>query len=393
MKTHGCLYAALASLPVLLTASCSTIVPVEVREAVSPSSGLRHPGILQSKAMLDAMKRDLEQRHELRTAAWEDMLKHPRGKIGWGGDPWKAPKEIFGPDNLHFKTAAAIANSYALQWIVTGDISKAEKAIKMINHWSSTMKSIRPKPGDENLHTRLIMGIHSGYWAQAGELLRCSGAPWPEEEQVQFKEWLRNVILPAMEPRPNTYNGNWDAACTWSTLAVAVFLDDRELFDANIEYLKSGDTNARLTHYLLPSGQCQETGRDQDHAQMGLDFLARACEIAWNQGIDLYDFEDVSIGTCVEYLARYNLGDDNVPFEVYPSPVGEGNAHDKATEPSAKKRGEYRPLYELVYHHYHDRKKLPMPYTKQVLEKTRIENPGYFCDYWNTLCFADLKEG
>jgi hypothetical protein len=274
--------------------------------------------------MLDAMKRDLEDGHELRTAAWKDMLRHPRGKTGWGGDPWKAPQEILGADNLHFKTAAAIANSYALQWIVSGDVSDAKKAIEVINHWSFTMKSIRPKPDDGHQHTRLIMGIHSGYWAQAGELLRCSDAPWPDEEQKQFERWLRDVILPAMEPRPSTYNGNWDAAITWSTLAIAVFLDDRELFDENIERLKTGDTNARLTHYLLPSGQCQETGRDQDHAQMGIDFLARACEIAWNQGIDLYDFEKVSIGKSVEYLARYNLGDDDVPFEVYPSPVGEG---------------------------------------------------------------------
>lgn len=379
---------------VILTSStgCTSTRPAQVVETRSESSGLVHPGILQSKAMLDAMKRDLEQGHGLRTAAWNDMRKHPRGKLGWFGDPWKAPEEILGPDNLHFKTAAAIANSYALQWIVTGKVSDAKKAIKVINHWSSTLKSIRPEPDDEHLHTRLIMGVHSGYWAQAGELLRSSGAPWPEAEQKQFENWLRNVILPAMEPRPNTYNGNWDAACTWSTMAIAVFLDDRELFDENIERLKSGDTNARLTYYLLPSGQCQETGRDQDHAQMGLDFLARACEIAWNQGIDLYDYKDVSIGRSVEYLAKYNLGHDDVPFEVYPSPVGEGNAHDKATAPSDEYRGRFRPLYELVYHHYHDRKGQEMPFTRQVLEQTRIENPGYYCDYWNTLCFGDLRE-
>ncbi len=238
-------------------------------------------------------------------------------------------------------------------------------------------KSSRPQSDDPYLHTRLIMGIHSGYWAQAAELLRCSGAPWPEDEQQQFEEWLREVILPSMEPRPYFYNGNWDAAVTWSTMAIAVFLDDRELFDENIERLKTGNTNTRLTHYLLPSGQCQETGRDQDHAQMGLDFLARSCEIAWNQGIDLYDFENVSIGKCFEYCARYNLGDDDVPFEVYSSPVGNGNSHDQAVKPSDIKRGEFRPMYELVYHHYHNRKKKPMPYTKKALEHTRTEHPGW----------------
>lgn len=373
-----------------VSVGCSSKIPVQVQETISSSSGLRHPGVLQSKAMLDAMCRSLERGDELRVEAWQDMLKHPRGKTG--RDPWKAPAEILGPDNLHFKTAAAIANSYALQWIVTGKVSDAKSAIKIMNHWSSTLKSIRPKPDDGYQHTRLIMGIHSGYWAQAAELLRCSGAPWRAKDQKQFECWLRDVILPSMEPRPSTYNGNWDAGITWSTLAIAVFLDDRALFDENIERLKSGDTNARLTHYLLPSGQCQETGRDQDHAQMGLDFLARACEIAWNQDVDLYDFENVSVGKCVEYLARYNLGDDDVPFEVYPSPVGEGNDHDQATGPSAIKRGEFRPMYELVYHHYHDRKNMPMPYTEKALENTRVEHPGMYCDYWNTLCFSELQE-
>jgi hypothetical protein len=392
MKWIGLVKSAIAISAVLLSVACTDSDSCRVQEVVSSKSGLRHPGILQSKVMLDAMCRSLERGDEIRAKAWKDMLDHPRGKIGWGGDPWKAPEEILGPDNLHFKTAAAIANSYALQWIMGGKVADAKKAIKIINHWSSTLNSIRPKPDDEHRHTRLIMGIHSGYWAQAGELLRYSGAPWPKEEQQQFERWLRNVILPSMEPRPNTYNGNWDAAITWSTLAISVFLDDRALFDENIERLKSGDTNARLTHYLLPSGQCQETGRDQDHAQMGLDFLARACEIAWNQGIDLYDYENVSIGRCFEYCARYNLGDDNVPFEVYPSPVGAGNAHDQATTPSAICRGQFRPMYELVYHHYHDRKKMPMPYTEKALKKTRIEQPGFFCDYWNTLCFSDLQE-
>jgi len=363
MKFHRVVLLAVVSLFI----ACSDADSSRVQETVSPVSGLRHPGILQSKAMLDAMCESLERGNELRVKAWDDMLAHPRGRID--GDPWEAPSEILGRDNLHFKTAAAIANSYALRWIVNGKTEDAEQAIEILNHWSSTMKSIRPKPDDEYLHTRLIMGVHSGYWAQAGELLRCSGAPWPEADQKQFEHWLREVILPAMDPRPATFNGNWDAACTWSTLAIAVFLDDRALFDENIERLKTGDTNARLTNYLLSSGQCQETGRDQDHAQMGLDFLARACEIAWNQGIDLYDFEDVSLGKCVEYCARYNLGDDDVPFEVYPSPVGEGNAHDTATEPSSEYRGRYRPLYELVYHHYHDREKMPMSHIKQVLDQ------------------------
>ena len=361
-----------------------------VRETVSAKSRLRHPGILMSKPMLDTMCRELRAGDPVRVEAWKDMVAHPRGTIR--GSNWDAKEEIVGYDNVAFKIDAAIANSYALRWIVTGKRQDARVAVELMNEWSSTLKSIRSKENDKLGHTRLMMGVHSGYWAQAAELLRSSGAPWSQMDQYRFKKWLREVVLPSMEPRPSSFNGNWDAACTWSTMAIAVFLDDRKLFDENIKRLKSGDTNARLTYYLLPSGQCQETGRDQVHAQMGLDFLARACEIAWNQGIDLYDYKDVSIGRCFEYCARYNLGDDDVPFEVYPSPVGR-SGHDAATEPSDECRGDLRPMYELVYHHYRVRKKMPMPYVEKALEQTRIEQPNTYCDYWNTLCFGSKVSG
>jgi len=39
---------------------------------------------------------------------------------------------------------------------------------------------------------------------------------------------------------------------------------------------------------LAGRSQCQETGRDQAHAQMGLEFLSNTAETGWIQGVDLY---------------------------------------------------------------------------------------------------------
>ena len=61
-------------------------------------------------------------------------------------------------------------------------------------------------------------------------------------------------------------------------------MDDQAMFDRSVDYYLSGKGNGAIGNYFKPSGQCQESGRDQAHTQMGLDFLACTCEVAWNQG-------------------------------------------------------------------------------------------------------------
>ena len=51
----------------------------------------------------------------------------------------------------------------------------------------------------------------------------------------------------------------------------AVFLDDPGMLDTVRQYFIDGAGNGRLTNYILDSaGQCQESGRDQGHTQLGL---------------------------------------------------------------------------------------------------------------------------
>ncbi len=45
-------------------------------------------------------------------------------------------------------------------------------------------------------------------------------------------------------------------------------------------YYESGAGNGRLTNYILNSaGECQESGRDQGHTQLGLFNLAQVIDI------------------------------------------------------------------------------------------------------------------
>lgn len=372
-------------LKILLTAVVSLGWFLSSSQVSRSEVPFNHPGIYQSQAMIDEMCRSLDNGQPLRVKAWDSMLINKCGKID-SIHRWKPKKVIVAYNNYNLKMGGKAANALALQWIVTRDEKFAKAAIEILRKWSDTLTLIKSKESDPHDHKRLMGGIHFSVWANAGELLRYSGAPWSVKDQKKFENMLRNVFLPAIDQRPNHFNGNWDLACTKSSMAIAVFLNDRELFDKNIKRLKYGKTNGCITNYLLPSGQCQESGRDQTHAQMGLSFLAEASEIAWHQGIDLFEYNNRSLGKCYEYLAKYNLGENDLPFKVYPSPIGE-NAHDQATGISDGERGVFQPIYERIYHHYKVRKKEELPWVRRVLEKTRLEEP----EAWDTLVYGNLK--
>lgn len=104
---------------------------------------------------------------------------------------------------------------------------------------------------------------------------------------------------------------------------------------------------------------------------LGIGALATVCEIAWQQGDDLYSALDNRLMKGFEYVAKYNLG-YNVPFAVWKDVTGK---YSNWTEISNKGRGRYMPIFEMTYNHFVIRKGMQMPYTEQVLRQIRPE--GY----------------
>lgn len=141
-----------------------------------------------------------------------------------------------------------------------------------------------------------------------------------------------------------------------------------------------------MTNYFAnEQGQCQESGRDQHHAQLGLGHLAEASEIAWNQGLDLYGESGNLLLRGFEYTARFNLGED-VPFAART----DGTGRYKARQISTEGRGELRPIYEMVWNHYENRRGLQAPYTRRAAEKIRPEGAPPWADHpgFGTLLFT-----
>ncbi len=280
---------------------------------------------------------------------------------------------------------ANAAYQNAMMWVITGRQAHADKAIEILNAWSYKLKVI---VGRDRI---LAAGISGIKFAAAAEILRHTESGWAARDIAQMESMLTNVYYPVLKDMAGFANGNWALAALQTVMAIAVFTDDQAMFDRAVDWFHNGKDNARLTHYVInEAGQCQESGRDQQHAMLGLAYLSIVAEIAWNQGIDLYGAENDRILAGFEYTASYNLGND-VPFQETIDTTGK--YHHTSISPQARGRFSGRPIFEMVYNHYKCRKGLDCPFTEAVVKKMRPEGPGFKGDHigFGTILFA--REG
>ena len=323
-----------------------------------------HPGISHTSESLKFVKAKIASGEEPWATAWKGVQASRSADLDWRPQP--RPHVERGPYNnpnigsSEFSSDAKAAYVHSLLWALTGKVAHAEKAAEILNAWSGTLESI------SNHDARLLVGMEGYEYCNAAELLKHTWDGWPEADQKRFEKMLREIFYPIIKDFYPTANGNWDAAMLQTMLAMGVYLDDRAMFDRGVEYFLKGDGNGAVRNYFKPSGQCQESGRDQAHTQMGLDFLACTCEIAWHQGVDLYGASENRLLKGFEYTAKYNLGED-VPFEYYESYKGRYK-HKKISDDS---RGRLRPMYEKVLNHYQNRNGMKAEHTKRAALKLR----------------------
>ena len=235
-------------------------------------------------------------------------------------------------------------------------------ALKIINAYAHTLQRF-------DGHDAPLCAIQSYNLVRAMTLLKSEKTP-------AWETMIRRAMLPLMskfEADSPYANGNWGAIVNRLRMACAIFLDDKTLYQAAVDYYLHANDNGSLPNYIGPTGQCQETGRDQGHAQMGIGMLCDFCEMAWEQGDDLWGALDNRLMKGVEYSARYNLGYD-VPFETWTDCTG---LYNDWTEPGEMGRGKVWEIYDKPYRHYVDRKGLKMPYTKKLLRlQAKAEQKG-----------------
>lgn len=360
----------------------SLTVALFAREDVD-SVEFKHPGLLHPQESLREIRLKIESGEESFKEAFEIFRNDKHAKYDYRMQgPFKNVSRIPFRDSGKADGDYRAAYFNALMWSFTGDRKHAEKSIEILNAYASSFEGFDENDRDKQLTASLGPFL----FVNAAEIIRYSDSGWSPEDAKRFEEYLVEKVYPTIRDFADFANGNWDTACIKTIIAIGVFCDDREIFESGIEYYRNGKGNGRLEHYVInESGQSQESGRDQQHTQLGLGHLAEAAEIAFQQGIDLYSLHDNRLLAGFEYAAKYNLGEE-VPFVSHVDTTGKYR-HKSISE---KGRGELRPIYEMVLNHYGNRKKLDCPNVRKAVEKTCPEGPAFNADHpgYGTLFFG-----
>jgi parallel beta-helix repeat protein len=310
-----------------------------------------HPGIDQRPADLAYMKKKVLAGEQpwasaygrLKAAADTEFVVRPHTHVLRG--PYGKPN--IGGDDL--SRCANMAYNYALVWYITRDKRYANKAIEILNAWSPVLWDL-----DYN-DAKLLAGWTGYLLCNAAEILRYTEAGWSQKDIDAFKNMLMTVDYPLLRPYYPQANGNWDGAIIHSLIAIAVFTDNRPLYDNAIDHFKHGPVNGSIFKYIYPNGQCQESPRDQGHVQLGIGEFAGAAQVAYTQGTDLFSMADNRIALGFEFTARFLLGE--TPY-----------CYCTISERAKVLRDDY----EYVYRHY-AAKGVDLPYTKQAADSVRAK--------------------
>jgi hypothetical protein len=314
------------------------------------------------------------------TAGWQRLIANRHASLSWKA----SPKEVVyrGFDGKHAENYAALFNdaaaayALALRWKISGDDAYAEHAVKILDAWASTLTAIE---GTSDRY--LASGIYGYELANAAEIVR-DYQGWSATGFDRFQQMMLKVFYSMNHDFLVRHNGakidhywaNWDLANMASALAIGVLTNRRDIFGEAIEYFGHGGGAGSIEHlvwkiYDHNLGQVQESGRDQGHTLLDIALTGAFCQMAWNQGQDLFGYEDNRVLKGAEYAAKYNLGHD-VPYTPY--------KNSDVTQPviSGHGRGEIRPIWDLFYNHYVVLKRLNAPFVTEFATKVRPEGGG-----------------
>jgi hypothetical protein len=363
-------------------------------EAATPAPFV-HPGLLHTQADFERMKQMVDTGAQPYLDGWNQLLNSPLSHAGW--IPRATETIVRGGTGQNFALLYIdIARAYqnALQWKISGSTAHGDTARNILNAWSSTLTTITG-----NADAYLAAGLYGYQLANVSEMMR----DYPGFDVPRMQALLLNVFYKPLSERfligneyGSDHNGafiqnywaNWDLSNMAATVAIGIFCDRRDIYDIGIEYFKHGDGNGSIYNaipFLHPGGlaQWQEAGRDQQHSQLGIGLMAVVSEMAWNQGDDLYGWADNRFMKAAEYVAKYNNGEE-VPFAPYEWGTGVNGSLRLQTEISYAGRGGLRPIWEMIYNHYANRKGLSVPNIAASAQQSRPEvgpdtgNPSSF---------------
>ncbi len=348
-----------------------------------------HPGVLHTRDGMERMRQLVENKEQPAYGSYLLLKDH---KCSQADYVMEGPFRVISRDGEYRHTKSKMEADFsaayqnALMWILTHNEAHARKSLAILTGYADSLQLI-PDTND----APLLVGLEGFKIIYALEVLKHTYPKITSAHLDHITRMFTGIFLPVMERfysrKPYT-NGNWGPIVTKAYMAAAIFTDNREMYNKAKDFYLHAHDNGTIEHYISgETGQIQESGRDQGHCMLGIGAMATVCELAWQQGDDLYSALDNRLLKGYEYVAKYNLG-YNVPFTQWTDITGKYCQWAKISDMG---RGRFMPVFEIAYNHYVGRKELQMPYSLQVLEKIRPE--GYDRDQpaFGTLLFSGSK--
>jgi hypothetical protein len=343
---------------------------LESREMLS----FTHPGGLSTLIDLNRMKTEVAAAAHPWIDDWNKLIADSHAQLTYSDHS----TANMGSSRQNADSDAIAAYLDTIRWYVSGDTRYADKAALIYNNWSSKVNVV-PSGGD----IPGLIGIAIADFAMGAEILRVYSG-WTTTNFNAFKSMMTTYMYPVCHDFLTNHNGaaidaywsNWDACNIGALISMGVLCDNQSIFDEGVTYFKTGAGMGSIEHavpYLYPDGlgQQQESGRDQEHAQLAIGLLSSACQVAWNQGVDLFGYDNNRLLAGAEYVARTNLSQP-VPYTYY---TNSDNANQLYLSINGLGRVDDRPIWEQIYNHYAVLEGLSAPNVKAMASLLRPE-PG-----------------
>ncbi len=378
-----------------LSATSTTTAAVAAPSAPTPVAAQRfapqtfaHPGVNITSTQLEFVRTKVQQGAAPWKAAYDDMVGDPLASLS----RVPAPRPVVNcgqssnPNNgcTDERQDAIAAYTDALAWAISGDERYAQKAIQIMDAWSSTITN----------HTGANTGIQTAWsaasWVKAAELIKYQYQNWPNAGR--FANMLRSVYLPVVV-NGDDRTSNWDLTEAEASIGIAVFTNDGVTFDKAVSqylarvpafvYLASdgptphpspdgGFNWETATRYI--TGMTQETCRDFVHTGYSIASMSHIAETALMQGTDLYPQVGERLRQALGWHATQEVRAAPEPANL----CGKG--------PLERGLG---PVTETGFNALHTRQGIAMANTQTLTERNRPAGTNYLFVAWETLTNAN----
>ena len=218
-----------------------------LRASAADARPFAHPGLLHSQSDLDRMQSKVAAGAQPWTDGWNRLIRNRHASLDWKPNPqtivYRGRNPVHAENYAPLFNDAAAAYALALRWKISGDEAYADKAVAIMNAWSSTLTGI-----DGSSDKFLASGIYGYEMANAAELLR-GYSKWAVGDRKRLQDMMLTIFYPMNHDFLVRHNGakidhywaNWDLANMASMLAIGVLTDRRDIYDEAVIYFKRGE--------------------------------------------------------------------------------------------------------------------------------------------------------